>query len=203
MIFWVSMLIVWFILAMNHITAAGVMGVGFLLAIVGSLLGVRSPGNRFIVILFLCLGIWQMFSEKNVLYEVDKVVKLDKFEYPPEVRNDKMAQPRYDLRMALHPHGAWEEWLKSRFPCSMEFALADQIEEEYQDWLKKRQDTEDLWIQWAEDRFDDQIQEMCFSKNMQKYILARHMKYHGCTEEELLTSGRNVLESYMKSQVKK
>lgn len=202
MIFWVVMLVIWFALVMTHTTASAVLGVGILLAAISALFGTNRIANRVMVVIFLVAAIWQIGADKPVLFTVSNAVGLDKFEYPPEIRNDKMARPRYDLRMALNPHGAWEEWLKNRLPCSTDFSLAGDIEEEYNDWLKGKEDTETKWVKWAEDAFERQIQEMCFSKNMQKYLIARHMKYHGCTEEELLTSGRNVLESYMKSQVK-
>lgn len=202
MIFWVIMLVIWFALVMTHTTASAVFGVGILLAFICAIFGSNKVANRVMVCIFLIAALWQFQTDKNVTYEVAKVVGVDSFEYPFEVGNDKMARPRYDLRMALHPHGAYEEWLEKRLPCPTDFSLASDIEAEYNDWLNGKADTEEQWVKWAEDAFERQIQEACFSKGMQQYLIARHKKYHGCTDEDLLTSGKNVIESYMKSQVK-
>ncbi len=190
--FWVWMVAIWVFLALDHtfMPSSIVWGMGLIFCFVGGVFLAWEKEFCYLVMsFFIVLSVIQLGFKTTVLdWFAPARIYANNF---PE--NDNMATPRADRDLALSPHGALYGWLKRLEPIEAESA----VENCYGRYLKENNltDSKESFDKWVEDynRFEGHIENTPgFGRNIQRGLVYRHMKYHGCTWKELLENGKRL-----------
>lgn len=207
LIIWITAIAYWILLTQVAGAAAVVFGLGLLLTVVGGLGGWRREICALTLALFFILSLVQMGCSKFVLRTA-----LDPMVYPDGVSAvDRAVAPRQDAKWAMRPHSAYAAWLR-RIENSGNGINPNPFVEKLYDLFLKRNEQEDTQAYFfvlfdgmgEEDGLCERmIQECDFNDNVVGGLIWRHMKYHGCTIEQLRKDAAANTDAAERAEVKR
>ena len=215
MFFWIMMVTICILYGLHsYLLSGAVLGVGLLVTLVGAIMGNWSATScKVFTGIFFIISILQMGTTTPILPVVSEKLGLDKHIYPSYISGE-MSEHRYDRDasggryddntgriLVMGPHAATHGWLKRLeyvAPCTS-------LESQYAIFLKENSltDSEESWARYVHvgtDDFEGYIQNTgSFPIELQRGLVWRHIQYHGCTYDGLLSEGKENTLGMLKS----